>query len=375
MLRRLAATLAASAIALIGVACGDDDASPSGGGGAAATSTTPPGPDTTAPTTDPPTTPAPSTTPAPQPLGAVVVTLTEVASLTQPVALAVRTGDAALYLVEKVGRVRAVRDGALDPTPVLDLTGGVSTGSEQGLLGLAFSPDSSRLYVNFTNPAGDTRVVEYAFSGGRADPSTAREVLAVDQPYANHNGGNLVFGPDGMLWIGLGDGGSGNDPENRAQDTSLLLGKMLRIDPTASGGRAYTIPPDNPFVGQAGVRGEIWSFGLRNPWRYSFDRATGDLWIGDVGQNAVEEVDFARRHRRAARTGAGPPSRAPGPTRAPSPRGRWAPSSTTARAWVAARSSAAMSIEVPGSRPSPVPTSTATTAGASCSPSASRTGG
>ncbi|HVF15140.1 MAG TPA: PQQ-dependent sugar dehydrogenase [Acidimicrobiales bacterium] len=221
------------------------------------------------------------------------MTLTEVARLTQPVAFEVRAGDNALYMVEKIGRVRALRGGALDPNPVLDLSGGVSTGSEQGLLGLAFSPDGGRMYVNFTDPAGDTRVVEYGFSGAVADPSSARELLVVEQPFANHNGGHLAFGPDGKLWIGLGDGGGGNDPGNRAQDLGTLLGKMLRIDPSPSGGRPYTIPPDNPFVGREGARGEIWSYGLRNPWRYSFDRATGDLWMGDVGQNAVEEVDFA----------------------------------------------------------------------------------
>jgi len=294
--RRLAAVLAASGFALMAVACGDDPTPGAGG----TPSTTPAGPGTTVAgtggtdTTGPDSTTGPPATAAgPQPLDAVEVKLTEVARLTRPVAMAVRAGDEALYVVEKGGSVRAVRGGSVDPTPVLDLTGRVSTGSEQGLLGLAFSPDGSRLYVNFTNPDGDTRVVEYAFADGRADASTARELLAVDQPYANHNGGNLVFGPDGRLWIGLGDGGSGNDPQNRAQDLGTLLGKMLRIDPTPSGSLPYTIPSDNPFVGRAGARGEIWSFGLRNPWRYSFDRATDDLWIGDVGQNSVEEIDFA----------------------------------------------------------------------------------
>jgi len=295
-LRRLAAALVAACFALLSVACGDDPA-PSAGGttsttsGPETTSSGNTGPDTTGGAPD--TTAVPTTAAGPRPLAEVAVKLTEVARVDQPVALAVRAGDTALYLVEKVGRVRAVRDGSLDPTPVLDLSGRVSTGSEQGLLGLAFSPDGGRLYVNFTDADGDTRVVEYGFSGGRADPATARELLRVEQPFANHNGGNLVFGPDGKLWIGLGDGGGGNDPGNRAQNLGNLLGKMLRIDPTPSGGSAYTIPSDNPFVGQSGVRGEIWSFGLRNPWRYSFDRATGDLWIGDVGQNAVEEVDFA----------------------------------------------------------------------------------
>ena len=287
--------VAVMSLALVGLACGDDEpASSPVGGGPVSSSTSQPevGSDTTA---GPDGTAGPDTSAVagPQPLESVAVTLTEIAGVSQPVALAVRAGDGALYVVEKLGRVTAIRDGAVDPTPVLDLTGEVSTGSEQGLLGLAFSPDGGKLYVNFTNPAGDTRVVEYGFAGGRADPSTARELLAVDQPYANHNGGNLVFGPDGRLWIGLGDGGSRNDPQDRAQDLGTLLGKMLRIDPTPSAGRAYTIPPDNPFVGQDGARGEIWSFGLRNPWRYSFDRATGDLWIGDVGQNAVEEIDFA----------------------------------------------------------------------------------
>ena len=227
------------------------------------------------------------------PLGEVEVRLTRVATLSQPVAMAVRTGDPALYVAEKGGRVRAVRDGSIDSQPVLDLTGRVSTGGEQGLLGLAFSPDGSLLYVNYTDVAGDTHVVEYRFDDGDADAVSARELLFVDQPFANHNGGNLVFGPDGKLWIGLGDGGSGNDPMDNAQSLGTLLGKMLRIDPTPSAGLPYTIPADNPFVGRDGARAEIWAFGLRNPWRYSFDRATGDLWIGDVGQNAREEVNFA----------------------------------------------------------------------------------
>jgi glucose/arabinose dehydrogenase len=179
---------------------------------------------------------------------------------------------------------------------VLDLSGEVSGGGEQGLLGLTFSPDGGRLYVNFTDRAGDTRVVEYAFSGGRADTGTRRELLFVDQPFANHNGGQVSFGPDGRLYVGLGDGGSGNDPGDRAQNLGDLLGSILRIDPAPSGGRPYTIPPDNPFVGRrdgpSGARGEIWMYGLRNPWRFSWDRQTGDLWIADVGQNAVEEINF-----------------------------------------------------------------------------------
>ena len=218
--------------------------------------------------------------------------LTPIATLEQPLAMAVRAGDGALYIVEKAGRVRSIRDGRVDPTPALDLTGQVSLGGEQGLLGLAFSPDGRYLYVNYTDLAGDTRVVEYTFASGAADPATRREVLFVDQPFANHNGGSLVFGPDGRLWIGLGDGGSGGDPLDNAQSLGTLLGKMLRIDPRPSGSAPYAVPPDNPFVSTPGARAEIWAYGLRNPWQYSFDRRTGDLWIGDVGQSRREEIDF-----------------------------------------------------------------------------------
>jgi len=216
-------------------------------------------------------------TPAPAPggttnLAAVRARLTQVTSLQSPVALAVRANDPALYFAQKTGSVVAFRNGQVDPRAVLTVS--VSTGSEQGLLGVTFSPDGSHIYVNFTDPAGDTHVQEFAMAGGYA-AGAARELLFVDQPYANHNGGNLVFGPDGLLYIGLGDGGSGNDPENRAQNDGTLLGKMLRMNVATSQ------PPT------------IWAKGLRNPWRYSFDRATGSFWIGDVGQDAWEEVDFA----------------------------------------------------------------------------------
>jgi glucose/arabinose dehydrogenase len=216
----------------------------------------------------------------------------EVATLEQPLALAVRSGDSALYVAQKTGKVVAVRDEVVDPVPVLDLRSQVSLGGEQGLLGLAFSPDGREVYVNYTDTNGDTHVTGYAMRDGRADTATRRELLVVDQPYSNHNGGNLVFGPDGYLYIGLGDGGSGGDPDGNGQSLSTLLGKMLRIDPTRDGDRPYRVPPDNPFVGRAGARPEIWAYGLRNPWRYTFDRLTGDLWIGDVGQSAWEEVDL-----------------------------------------------------------------------------------
>jgi glucose/arabinose dehydrogenase len=150
------------------------------------------------------------------------------------------------------------------------------------------------MYVNFTDTAGDTQVVEFQMSGGVANTATRRTVLSVDQPFANHNGGDLHFGPDGFLYITLGDGGSGGDPNTNSQNLNTLLGKILRINPTPAGAAAYQIPPGNPFVGRNGLD-EIWDFGLRNPWRMSFDRTTGDLWIGDVGQGLREEVDFEPR--------------------------------------------------------------------------------
>jgi glucose/arabinose dehydrogenase len=219
------------------------------------------------------------------------VGLTRIATLEQPLAMATQTGDPALYVAEKTGRVVAIRDGRVDPTPVLDLSGEVSLGAEQGLLGLAFAPGGGFLYVDYTDTAGNTHVTEFAMGDQGVDTSSRRDVLVVDQPYSNHNGGNLAFGPDGDLYIALGDGGSGGDPQGNGQSLSTLLGKILRISPRPSDGSPYGIPPDNPFVGRSGARSEIWAYGLRNPWRFSFDRGTGDLWIGDVGQSAWEEVD------------------------------------------------------------------------------------
>jgi glucose/arabinose dehydrogenase len=235
---------------------------------------------------------APSSSPSPGPdLSNVSVKLVKVATLDAPLGMATRTGDDALYVAEKGGRVMAIRGGTVDHTPVLDIRSKVSTGSEQGLLGLAFSPDGTLLYVNYTDTGGDTNVVEYPMQGGRAVASSARRVLFIQQPFANHNGGNLVFGPDGYLYIGMGDGGSQGDPNGNGQNLEVLLAKMLRIDPRPSAGKPYSIPPDNPFVGRAGARPEVWDYGLRNPWRYEFDRETGDLWIGDVGGSEREEID------------------------------------------------------------------------------------
>jgi glucose/arabinose dehydrogenase len=222
------------------------------------------------------------------------VLLTPVPGVFQlPVAMAQHPDSDDIYVVEKTGFIRAVRAGLVfDPVPVLDVSSEVSSGLEQGLLGMAFSPDGNFLYVNLTDAAGDTHILEFAFAGGVADPASRREILFIDQPEANHNGGTLVFGPDGYLYIGLGDGGGSGDPHRNAQNLGSLLGKTLRIDPRPSADAAYTVPADNPFVTTPGARPEIWGYGLRNPWKFSFDRANGDLWIADVGQSALEEIDF-----------------------------------------------------------------------------------
>jgi glucose/arabinose dehydrogenase len=243
------------------------------------------------------TTNAATTAPPGPTLADVRIRLTPLATLDQPLELAQRAGDDTFYVAEKRGRVRAVRGGAVEVDPVLDLSSEVSTDGERGLLGITFSPDGNLLYAAFTDRAGDANLWEYAFRDGKAATATKREVLYVEHPnFSNHNGGHIAFGPDGMLYYGLGDGGSANDPNNNAQNLKALLGKVLRIDPSKpSGSLPYTIPPDNPFVGRADARGEIWEYGLRNPWRWSFDRAGGDFWIGDVGQNTTEEIDFLPR--------------------------------------------------------------------------------
>jgi glucose/arabinose dehydrogenase len=182
-----------------------------------------------------------------------------------------------LYVVEQPGRIRVIENGRLSPQPFLDITSAVQAGGEQGLLSVAFHPDyadSGLFYVDYTDLDGNTRVVEFEARGSEA-PARKRELLFVEQPYANHNGGQLAFGPDGRLYVGMGDGGSGGDPENRAQNLSERLGKLLSLD-----------------VDQRGSEWQIEGYGLRNPWRFSFDRETGDLWIGDVGQGEWEEIDY-----------------------------------------------------------------------------------
>ncbi|MGZ6329080.1 MAG: PQQ-dependent sugar dehydrogenase [Candidatus Limnocylindrales bacterium] len=203
-------------------------------------------------------------------------------------------GSGRLFVVEQAGLIRIIgADGKLQTTPFLDIHSRVLSGGEQGLLGLAFHPDyahNGRFFVDYTASNGDTVVAEYARrDAAHGDPSSERILYRVADPYPNHNGGMLAFGPDGLLYNGLGDGGSGGDPQNRAQSLNTLWGKLLRID--VDGARPYAIPRSNPFVGRTGARPEIFDYGLRNPWRFSFDRQTGDLFIGDVGQGAWEEVD------------------------------------------------------------------------------------
>jgi glucose/arabinose dehydrogenase len=214
-----------------------------------------------------------------------------------------------LFVVEQGGRIVIVRGGRRLAQPFLDITSNVLHSGEQGLLSAAFPPDYQRsglFYVYYTDRNGqDNRIVEYhRASADRADPSSARVVLQMPNLEPNHNGGLLLFGPDGLMYVGTGDGGGANDQHGargNAQSLGSLLGKLLRIDPRAAAGRPYRMPASNPFVGRAGARGEIYSYGLRNPWRFSFDRRTGDLAIGDVGQDQVEEIDFARRGRAKGR--------------------------------------------------------------------------
>jgi len=206
-------------------------------------------------------------------------------------------GDERLFVIEQPGRILVARGGQRPERPFLDIAGRLSFGGERGLLGLAFHPAyarNGRFFVNYTRrPDGATVVAEYVVS---PDPNVAgtdeRVLLVVPQPYSNHNGGMIAFGPDGFLYIGMGDGGAAGDPGNRAQNLHDLLGKMLRVD--VDRGAPYAIPPDNPFAAGGG-RPEIFAWGLRNPWRFSFDRDRGDLWAGDVGQNAWEEIDIVRR--------------------------------------------------------------------------------
>jgi len=207
-------------------------------------------------------------------------------------------GSGRLFVASQDGRIWTVRDGTVATTPMLDIGARISTGGERGLLGLALHPlfpADPRVFIDYTDTDGNTVVSSFILLAGDAshlDPASERIVFTTTQPYPNHNGGALLFGPDGDLYISLGDGGSGGDPQGNGQRLDTTLAKILRVDiDHAAGGHAYAIPPDNPFVGHPGARPEIWLYGLRNPWRMSFDRSTNVLWIGDVGQSAWEEVD------------------------------------------------------------------------------------
>ncbi|WP_342673594.1 PQQ-dependent sugar dehydrogenase [Glycomyces tenuis] len=230
----------------------------------------------------------PSETPTEDP-GPVDAGLVQVASGSTPTAGTVGP-DGAIWIANRTGTVQVLGDDGLSD-PVLDISDETTTEGERGLLGIAFDPSFEHFYISYTDLNGDTAIEEFAVQGGQIQLDTRRTVLTQEQPFSNHNGGHIAFGPDGMLYIGLGDGGGSFDPNDNAQDLGTLLGKLLRIDP--SGAEPYAIPPDNPFVGDPDARGEIWAYGLRNPWRFSWDAATGDLYIGDVGQNEREEIDFA----------------------------------------------------------------------------------
>ena len=218
---------------------------------------------------------------------------TVVTGLNNPIYLTAPPNDDRLFIVEQPGRILIVEDGALRTEPFLDIRSDVSFGGERGLFSVAFHPGyatNRTFFVHYTNTGGDTRVVRYETSANPyvADPASASVVLALDQPFGNHNGGHVLFGPDGMLYVALGDGGSAGDPQDHGQNRGTLLGALLRID--VDGATPYAIPPDNPFVGTPGARGEIWLYGVRNPWRVAFDAAADLFYVADVGENVWEEV-------------------------------------------------------------------------------------
>lgn len=233
---------------------------------------------------------------APGPLPADFnLSLQEVASgLNNPVYVTSPPGDARLFVVEQLGRIRIIENGQLLPTPFLDIASRVLSGGERGMLSVAFHPQYASngfFYVYFTGPSGEIRVERFSVSSNRneANPATAKIILTVPHPLGNHNGGLAMFGPDGMLYLGLGDGGGGGDPDRNGQNLATLLGKILRLDVT--NGDPYAIPSGNPFAGRSDARPEIWALGLRNPWRYAFDASAGNLYVADVGQALREEVN------------------------------------------------------------------------------------
>ena len=232
--------------------------------------------------------------PAPLPVD-FKLALQEVASgLNGPVYVTAPANDARLFVVEQVGRIRIIESGQLLTTPFLDITSRVSTGGERGMFSVAFHPQyrtNGFFYVYFTGPSGELRIERFTVSSNAnlANAASAKVILTVPHPRSNHNGGLAMFGPDGMLYLGLGDGGGGGDPDLNGQNQTTLLGKLLRID--VSTGDPYSIPSGNPFAGRTDAHPEIWAMGLRNPWRFAFDRSSGSLYLADVGQDAREEVN------------------------------------------------------------------------------------
>jgi glucose/arabinose dehydrogenase len=289
---RLARVLILGTVSLLATAC-------TGGGGGAS------GPATSAVRSSPPLSASPTEAPSPfDPTGVRLRLRPFADGLAAPLLLTTAgDGSGRAFVVEQPGRIRIVQNGRLLPSPFLDISGRIVSGGERGLLGLAFHPDfetNGRFFVDYTNPNGDTVVAEFHVSADPnvADAGSERALFGVDQPAANHNGGDIVFGPDGYLYVGMGDGGGAGDPDGNGQRLDTLLGKLLRIDVDhRTDASVYAVPPDNPFVDQEGARPEIWALGLRNPWRFSFDRDTDDLWIGDVGQGANEEIDHVRGDR------------------------------------------------------------------------------
>ena len=237
------------------------------------------------------------------PSASTAIKLTQVAFADQPVALSSRAGDDTLFVAQKVGKVVAIRAGVLDPVPVIDLTSKVTSENERGLLGIAFKPDDpSRMFVDYTDVKGAVTISEFPYDGTKADATRERVLMSIAKPFNEHNAGTVLFDAKGALLIAIGDGGGAADQFNNAQRTSVLLGKVLRITVDPADGKPYGIPADNPFVPKKGAaaitakstvtgRPEIWAYGLRNPWRISVDRGTGDVWVPDVGQNNFEEIN------------------------------------------------------------------------------------
>jgi glucose/arabinose dehydrogenase len=288
------ATLLAATL-LVGAACGSDDNDPEDRPIQERTSTSAGDDDATT------TTGAEGA--APKALEDIDLSLEEIGSFDTPISIRPRPDDTALFLVERPGKVFKLnvegegddRTYTPEDQPLLDISDQVTTEGERGLLDVAFSPDGKRLYVSYSAlPDGTSTIVSYDYDGTKLDTGSRREILTVSDFASNHNGGDIEFGPDGYLYIAMGDGGGAGDPEKNGQDTeSSLLAKVLRIDPEhPSGGKEYSIPEDNPFADGQGGKPETWLYGVRNPWRFSFDRENDDLWIGDVGQDEWEEIDW-----------------------------------------------------------------------------------